>query len=136
MKIAKKKQWKQLRYILAFSQPTDALVYDGVYLIASSLDKVYQVNSAIIRNFDGECYHETPKRDWELGIQMFKMFTTVCLLLSHIVISWDVPIWLRLRIIQFDDMVNFNFKSQFFWFIVFLWCLICANFCGCKYKLA
>ncbi|KAL5252228.1 hypothetical protein ACHWQZ_G015123 [Mnemiopsis leidyi] len=56
--------------------PTDALVYDGVYLIANSLDKVYRENSELISNFDGECYQETPRRDWELGAQMFRMFTT------------------------------------------------------------
>jgi 3-methyladenine DNA glycosylase AlkC len=58
-------------------QPTDALVYDGVYLIANSLDKVYRENSAIIKNLEAECYQENPKRDWVLGVQMRKMFTTV-----------------------------------------------------------
>lgn len=65
--------------MISILQPTDALVYDGVYLIANSLDKVYRENSELISNFDGECYQETPRRDWELGAQMFRMFTTVCL---------------------------------------------------------
>ncbi|XP_063678543.1 glutamate receptor 1-like [Bolinopsis microptera] len=54
----------------------NALVYDGVYLIANSLHEVYKENSEIIRNFEGECYQETPRRDWQLGVQMFRMFTT------------------------------------------------------------
>ncbi|KAL5252227.1 hypothetical protein ACHWQZ_G015122 [Mnemiopsis leidyi] len=57
--------------------PTDALVYDSVYLIAHGLDELYRKNPGIeIVNFEGDCYQDKATYAWTLGAEIYAKFTT------------------------------------------------------------